>query len=92
VLADLLDQGIEARIYFPPVHRQPIFARRDGGTGDAAALPVTEAVARAMLSLPVHHRLTEAEVTEIADAVTTAVGRATASPNAADQPMPVGAR
>ncbi|MDL5206293.1 DegT/DnrJ/EryC1/StrS family aminotransferase [Streptomyces sp. ALI-76-A] len=92
VLADLLDQGIEARIYFPPVHRQPIFARRDGGTGDAAALPVTEAVAQAMLSLPVHHRLTETEVAEIADAVTTAVGRATASPDATDQPLPIGAR
>ncbi|MEV5436046.1 DegT/DnrJ/EryC1/StrS family aminotransferase [Streptomyces sp. NPDC052682] len=92
VLAGLLKRGIEARIYFPPVHRQPLFVRRDGGTGDAAQLPVTESVARAMLSLPVHHRLTEAEVAEIADAVTTAVGEANASPDAADQPMPAGAR
>ncbi|MEH0578080.1 MULTISPECIES: DegT/DnrJ/EryC1/StrS family aminotransferase [Streptomyces] len=91
VLADLLDQGIEARIYFPPVHQQPVFAERDGGSGLAAALPVTEAVAQAMLSLPVHHRLTEAEVAEIADAVTAAVGRATASPSAPAQLMPVGA-
>jgi perosamine synthetase len=43
----------------------------------AHALPVTEAVAEAMVSLPVHHRLTEAEVAEIADAVIAAVGRAT---------------
>ena len=92
VLADLLDRGIEARIYFPPVHRQPLFARRDGGTGLAAELPVTEAVAQAMLSLPVHHRLTEAEVAEIADAVSTAVERATTAPDAMDRPMPVGAR
>ncbi|MDX5565723.1 DegT/DnrJ/EryC1/StrS family aminotransferase [Streptomyces sp. ID05-04B] len=91
VLAGLLDQGIEARIYFPPVHRQPIFAGRDRGPGDVAALPVTEAVAQAMLSLPVHHRLTEAEVAEIADTVTTVAGRATAWRNATDQPMPVGA-
>ncbi|MGC0340592.1 DegT/DnrJ/EryC1/StrS family aminotransferase [Streptomyces sp. SLBN-8D4] len=92
VLADLLDRGIEARIYFPPVHRQPLFARRDGGAGLAAELPVTEAVAQAMLSLPVHHRLTEAEVAEIADAVSTAVERATTAANAMDRPMPVGAR
>jgi perosamine synthetase len=92
VLADLLDRGIEARIYFPPVHRQPLFARRDGGTGLAAELPVTEAVAQAMLSLPVHHRLTEAEVAEIADAVSTAVERATTAAKATDRPMPVGAR
>ncbi|GAA2247974.1 DegT/DnrJ/EryC1/StrS family aminotransferase [Streptomyces indiaensis] len=92
VLADLLDQGVEARIYFPPVHRQPLFARRDDDTRDAAELPVTEDVAQAMLSLPVHHRLTEAEVAEIADAVTLAVGRATASPNATDQPTPADVR
>ncbi|GGR87232.1 aminotransferase DegT [Streptomyces humidus] len=92
VLADLLDQGIEARIYFPPVHRQPVFAERAGGTGLAAPLPVTEAVAEAMLSLPVHHRLTEAEVAEIADAVITAVGRASASAKVTARPMPVGAR
>ncbi|TQJ88282.1 DegT/DnrJ/EryC1/StrS aminotransferase family protein [Streptomyces sp. SLBN-31] len=92
VLADLLDRGIEARIYFPPVHRQPLFARLGGGTGLAAELPVTEAVAQAMLSLPVHHRLTEAEVAEIADAVSTAVERATTAANAMDRPMPVGAR
>ncbi|MDQ0956288.1 perosamine synthetase [Streptomyces sp. B4I13] len=91
VLAHLLDQGIEARVYFPPVHRQPVSIRRDDGTGQAAALPVTDAVAQAMLSLPVHHRLTEAEVAEIADAVTTAVGRATSLQNATAEPMPVGA-
>ncbi|MFJ3235801.1 DegT/DnrJ/EryC1/StrS family aminotransferase [Streptomyces sp. NPDC086787] len=90
VLADLLDQGIEARIYFPPVHRQPIFARREGGTRDPAALPVTESVASAMLSLPVHHQLTAAEVAEIADAVTGAVGRSTMSTHA--RPTPIGAR
>ncbi|MDX2678756.1 DegT/DnrJ/EryC1/StrS family aminotransferase [Streptomyces sp. NY05-11A] len=91
VLADLLGQGVEARIYFPPVHRQPVFAEREGDSGFAAALPVTEAVAQAMLSLPVHHRLTETEVAEIADAVTAAVGRAATSSNAA-QPLPAGAR
>jgi perosamine synthetase len=91
VLADLLDRGVEARIYFPPVHRQPVFAEADGGSGLAAALPVTEDVAQAMLSLPVHHRLTEAEVAEITDAVITAVGRATASPNATARLAPVGA-
>jgi perosamine synthetase len=85
VLADLLSQGIEARIYFPPVHRQPIFAQQEGGTGLAAstrvatALPVTESVAESMLSLPVHHRLTETDVVEIAETVAAAVAPVTAS-------------
>ncbi|MCU7827151.1 DegT/DnrJ/EryC1/StrS family aminotransferase [Kitasatospora sp. DSM 101779] len=85
VLADLLGRGIEARVYFPPVHRQPLFARCGAGggaiaDGGPAELPVTEAVAEAMLSVPVHHRLTEADVAEIADAVIAAVGRAAAAP------------
>ncbi|TDU03441.1 perosamine synthetase [Streptomyces sp. 846.5] len=89
VLADLLSRGIEARIYFPPVHRQPVFA--DGACGAHAlgvrpVLPVTEAVAEAMVSLPVHHRLTEAEVAEIADAVIAAVGRATTVPGTTAAP------
>lgn len=81
VLADLLGQGIEARIYFPPVHRQPVFTGAAAGCApglrSVPLLPVTERVAEAMLSFPVHHRLTDAEVNEIADAVIAAVGRAT---------------
>ncbi len=61
VLAHLLDRGIEARIYFPPVHRQPVFA------GRTASLPVTDAVAGRMLSIPMHSLLEPDELTLIAD-------------------------
>ena len=70
VLGHLLRAGIEARIYFPPAHLQPIFASR--GT----ALPVTEDVAARMLSLPMHSRLTADELVRIADTVEEAVRRA----------------
>jgi perosamine synthetase len=69
VLRFLLDRGIEARIYFPPAHRQPIFAHQQG------RLPVTEQAAAKMLSIPMHSRLTPEELTEIADTVEEAVGR-----------------
>jgi perosamine synthetase len=67
VLESLLDRGIEARLYFPPVHLQPIFVDQ------AVRLPVTEEVAKAMISLPMHARLSAAELAEIADAMESAV-------------------
>src|SRR6266705_3995165 len=63
VLGHLLRRGIEARIYFPPAHLQPIF------TGRPARLPVTEAVAAQMLSIPMHSQLTSGELAQIGDAV-----------------------
>jgi len=67
VLAHLLAHGIEARVYFPPVHLQPVFA------GQSGPLPVTEDVAARMLSLPMHAQLTPAELGEIADRLEAAV-------------------
>jgi perosamine synthetase len=69
VLDHLLRAGIEARVYFPPAHLQPIFA------GQRGQLPVTEAVAARMISLPMHSRLTPGELAEIADAVEEAISR-----------------
>ena len=101
VLDHLVQRGIEARIYFPPVHLQPIFADRD------RRLPVTEAVAAQMLSIPMHSQLTPDELAQIADTVEEAIGqadrarsrtlptpepgtaRAAARPAAAAQPTPV---
>jgi perosamine synthetase len=71
VLKRLLDMGIEARVYFPPAHRQPVF-----GTGDGAPpveLPVTEDLARRMLSLPFHSRLTGDELADVADCLREAI-------------------
>ncbi len=72
ILQELLDRGIEARIYFPPAHLQPIFA------GTSRRLPVTEAVGARMLSIPMHAQLTGAELAEIADVLEQAVDRARA--------------
>jgi perosamine synthetase len=60
VLQTLLAAGVEARIYFPPVHRQPIFGF------STEMLPVTEEVSRRMLSIPFHSLLTIEELDMIA--------------------------
>ncbi len=67
VLESLLRQGIEARVYFPPVHLQPVFS------AGYRCLPVTEKVAARMVTIPMHAQLTRAELGEIADAVEEAV-------------------
>jgi perosamine synthetase len=72
-LAHLNSRGIEARIYFPPVHRQPVFIRAAQPDRPATVLPVTESVADRMLSIPVHAQLTHAELELIADTLTEAV-------------------
>jgi perosamine synthetase len=59
VLQALLENGIEARVYFPPAHLQPVFA---GGP----SLPMTEDLAERILSLPFHSQLTRNEFEEIA--------------------------
>jgi perosamine synthetase len=73
VLEHLNQKGIEARIYFPPAHRQPIFE------SSKAALPVTEEVASRILSIPMHAQLTQEELERIADVMTEGVQLARAS-------------
>ena len=81
VLAHLLQAGIEARIYFPPAHLQPVFSEY------RQSLPVTEAVAAKMLSIPMHSRLRPDELARIADAIEDAVGH---RGNCAVQPTVLG--
>lgn len=61
VLRGMVEAGIEARVYFPPAHRQPVFAQ------DATELPVTEDLGRRMLSLPMHAQLQQDELVDVAD-------------------------
>lgn len=61
VLEGLRMAGIEARLYFPPAHRQPIFVQA------STRLPVTEDLAARMLSIPMHSRLELGELEEMAD-------------------------
>jgi perosamine synthetase len=70
VLAGMLEQGVEARVYFPPVHRQPLFATA------GIRLPVTERVSRRMLSIPFHAQLTADELESVATALEKAVATA----------------
>jgi perosamine synthetase len=67
VLKALNAQGIEARLYFPPAHHQPVFG------GDQPELPVTDWAADHALSLPLHTRLTLEDLDEIAGAVADAL-------------------
>jgi perosamine synthetase len=80
ILERLLRRGIEAKVYFPPVHLQPVFR------GHRRSLPVTEAIAGRMISLPMHAQLTPDELAEIADAVEGAVRPVAASAPASPRP------
>lgn len=68
VAAALAAAGIETRLYFPPIHRQAPFAHQ--ATPD---LPVTDAAAAEVLSLPCHLRLTPEDRHDIIAAVRTAL-------------------
>jgi perosamine synthetase len=63
VMASLLESGIEARLYFPPAHLQPVFKDWD------VSLPITEHLAMQMLSIPFHSKLNNAELDRIAAAI-----------------------
>ncbi len=63
VMASLLESNIEARLYFPPAHTQPIFKN------SPVSLPVTERLSREMLSIPFHSKLTHTELDRIAQAL-----------------------
>jgi perosamine synthetase len=67
-LATLNEAGIEAKLYFPPAHRQPVFA------STPTDLPVTDGLASRMLSLPFHSKLTAQELEDMAATLAKAVG------------------
>ncbi len=65
----LREKGIETGVYYPiPLHLQPIFAQQ--GTGN---LPVSEDLARRIVSVPVHPGLDRQDLARIAEAVREAV-------------------
>jgi perosamine synthetase len=67
VMESLSRRRIETRVYFPPVHRQPLFASA------RLNLPVTDDLSERILSLPVHSRLSLGEVGHVAEALADAV-------------------
>jgi perosamine synthetase len=71
VMDRLRGAGIEARLYFPPAHLQPMFARQ------TTALPVTEHLAQTMISLPFHSMLTGTELEYVARTLEQAISSPT---------------
>jgi dTDP-4-amino-4,6-dideoxygalactose transaminase len=63
----LADQGVETGLHYPvPLHLQKAFAYLELGPG---SYPVTEAVARRLLSLPMYPHLEPAQVDYVCDAL-----------------------
>ncbi len=65
--AALRARGVGTAVHYPvPVHCQPAYAHLELCAG---ALPVTEELAAQILSLPLYPEMTDAEVTQVVDAV-----------------------
>ncbi len=65
----LATKGIPSAIHYPiPIHLQPVFRKRFGF--QEGQFPVSETVAREVLSLPIHPHLTDEEVQFILEQVT----------------------
>ncbi|MDI2090046.1 DegT/DnrJ/EryC1/StrS family aminotransferase [Commensalibacter oyaizuii] len=62
----LKEQGIPTAIYYPlPLHQQPAYCQYHDGN----ALPVSEALSKKILALPIHPELTDEEVFRIIHAI-----------------------
>ena len=73
VLARLRDRGIGCRGYFTPIHLQP-FIRKALGTGPGQ-FPVAEHVGDRTIALPFYPQMTQQEVSRVADALRSSLGR-----------------
>jgi dTDP-4-amino-4,6-dideoxygalactose transaminase len=63
----LRERGIDAKVMFlPPTHLQPVWRRLGYREGD---FPVTEMVAKEMLSLPIYPEMTSEQVREVVTAL-----------------------
>jgi dTDP-4-amino-4,6-dideoxygalactose transaminase len=76
VQAALGAAGVPSAIYYPkPLHHQPAYraAHASGFASAPPPLPVSEALAQRVLSLPMHPYLTEGEVARVASALIAAL-------------------
>ena len=68
----LKENDIASALFYPiPMHRQPVFK---GTATEKVELPVSEKIAREVVSLPMCPELTEAEIMTICDVVNQSVG------------------
>jgi len=63
VTAGLAEKGIQTKVYFPPVHKQPVFK------DSRVSLPVTEDIASRCLSLPCYASMTDEEIAYLTDSI-----------------------
>jgi dTDP-4-amino-4,6-dideoxygalactose transaminase len=76
VQAAMSAAGIPSAIYYPkPLHHQPAYraAHAAGFAGEPAPLPVSEALAQRVLSLPMHPYLAEGDVARVAEVLLAAL-------------------
>lgn len=72
VAQSMKDVGVPTAVYYPtPLHQQPAYR---GFPTSPPGLPVSEELARDVLSLPIHPYLTEEDQQRVIDAVIAAVG------------------
>jgi dTDP-4-amino-4,6-dideoxygalactose transaminase len=70
VQARLQQEGVQTSVHYPPIHRFSAYA----GSASARRLPVTDAVAPRLLTLPLYPHLREDQVERVVDALKDAVG------------------
>lgn len=73
VVRALRHEGIGASVHFdPPVHLQPAYLSRGSREGD---FPLTEGLARRIITLPIYPDMAEKDVERVADALRRALAR-----------------
>ena len=71
-LKHLNQKGIETRINFPPVHLQPVYAKRFNFKVDS--LSVTEDIANRILGLPIFIKMTNEQQDIITESIKRSIG------------------
>ncbi len=74
VRAGLAAAGIQTSVHYPPIHRFSYY----GGLGGRRRLPVTDAVADRLLTLPLYPHMRDADVSAVTAATLRLVGHRTA--------------
>jgi dTDP-4-amino-4,6-dideoxygalactose transaminase len=71
IMQSMLDAGIATRRAVMAIHLEPLYAGASGGVG---TLPITEAIARRGLMLPLYPGLTDAEQEQVVEGLVEACG------------------
>ncbi|MBS3097441.1 DegT/DnrJ/EryC1/StrS family aminotransferase [Candidatus Woesearchaeota archaeon] len=67
---ELMKKGIETRTFFIPMHKQPVYMKKDERFPDVkGSYPVSEELSRKGLYLPSSSSLTKEQIKEVADAL-----------------------